>query len=774
MASFLDRKDRGHRSPVTPPFQPQQGRTYNQFPGQSPYHGQFQAAKQYQGRGRGRGATQRGKKHKFTGNYNTVCFYPAKFGVFTYLLLSNCRPQPRPQEDTGQRNQSQPAGDKPVTPLPRLPQVRLSQLDINKLAKIQLDLDSQTPFAAGAIKNHYHQWASMTSDPHILGTIRGFTFDFLCQPIQDHWPKQIVTDPDEVTVMLELLRDLEIKRVIEPISAPHPYGFLSNVFLRPKRSGGHRMILNLKELNTFVEYVHFKMDHLNTTLPLISPGCYFTSLDLADAYYSVPVARHHRKFMQFSFNGQFYQFTCLANGVSSAPRTFTKIMKVPLSTLRLTHGIIITAYLDDLLIIADSPAAVLQATDLAQEMLRSLGFTISVKKSVVRPCTSITFLGFDIDSVSMRVTIPAEKASEIQDSVQLTIQNPHMSVRQFAGVVGKLAATLPANRHGQLYLKHLEMAKARALQGSPLNYDVLMNITPCVLLELKWWHDNITLVHRPVNQSNPDLTIFTDASLLGWGCYIPVSQSKFGGRWGPEDLGYDINYLELKAILLSLQTCAKDHSAKHIQVRSDNTTAVVSINRQGSTHSSRCNNITRLIWRFAIDEQLWLSSAHCPGVLNVQADEASRNFNDNTEWTLRPQLFQNICDTFGTPSIDLFASRLNNQVPQYCAWQPDPGATVIDCFSVDWSNYELTYSFPPFSLVGRTLRKILQECQEAILVVPHWPSQPWFPLLTKYLHGQPLILPVNKRTLTLPHEPTRVHSLAGQLQLWACLVCNTT
>ena len=48
------------------------------------------------------------------------------------------------------------------------------------------------------------------------------------------------------------------KRII--VKSSHEEGeFISNIFLRPKKDGSFRMILNLKDLNTFVRFHHFKM-----------------------------------------------------------------------------------------------------------------------------------------------------------------------------------------------------------------------------------------------------------------------------------------------------------------------------------------------------------------------------------------------------------------------------------------------------------------------------------------------------------------------------------
>jgi len=59
------------------------------------------------------------------------------------------------------------------------------------------------------------------------------------------------------------------------------------------------------------------------------------SIELQDAYCTVPVAPEHQKYLKFSFNGILYQYTRLPNGLSSAPRIFTKMLK-PVDQFMLT------------------------------------------------------------------------------------------------------------------------------------------------------------------------------------------------------------------------------------------------------------------------------------------------------------------------------------------------------------------------------------------------------------------------------------------------------
>ena len=65
-----------------------------------------------------------------------------------------------------------------------------------------------------------------------------------------------------------------------------------------------------------------------------TPGCFMTSIDLKDAYYSVAMALEHKKCLKFVWRNQLYAFTCHPMGLTSSPRIFTKILKPVFATLR--------------------------------------------------------------------------------------------------------------------------------------------------------------------------------------------------------------------------------------------------------------------------------------------------------------------------------------------------------------------------------------------------------------------------------------------------------
>ena len=114
-------------------------------------------------------------------------------------------------------------------------------------------------------------------------------------------------------------------------------------------------------------YKHFKMDNFKTTLSMVRKDCVMSSIDLSNAYYSVPVAICDPTYLMLQFAGQLYKFVCLPNGLTSAPRLFTKILKPVFAALH-KQGHDIMGYLDDSILFEDTydecKAAVLRAVNL--------------------------------------------------------------------------------------------------------------------------------------------------------------------------------------------------------------------------------------------------------------------------------------------------------------------------------------------------------------------------------------------------------------------------
>ena len=379
------------------------------------------------------------------------------------------------------------------------------------------------------------------------------------------------------------------------------------------------------------------------------------------------------------------------------------------------------------------------------------------QKSVFEPTKTIQYLGVVINSETMKVHLTSERKSNLKAGCIRLLRKDQCSIRDLAQVIGMIVASFPAVKHGPLHYRQLDKEKSAALKGSKGDFDHVMHLSQAGCEELLWWSENVDNAENDIGQSDPDLVIHTDASLSGWGCHCNDVSS--GGQWSECEKEFHINYLELKAVLLALKSFQNRVAKQHVRVMIDNTTAVSCINKMGTSHSDACNDITQAIWSWCIQAEVWISAAHIPGILNTEADRESRRVNMDAEWKLNEALLKEACIKLQVlPDIDLFASRLNNQMSTYVAYKPDPGAVAIDAFSLSWRKLNF-YAFPPFSIIGRVAQKIQRDQASGILVVPDWPTQPWYPVVHHLACCPPVVLQGNHKLLLLPSNSQAVHPL---------------
>ena len=103
-------------------------------------------------------------------------------------------------------------------------------------------------FRVGSISNYIDNWNKITNNNIILDIVEGCHIEFDAEPIQ----------PDTCILMGEINKLLQKEVVIRTSACADQ--FLSTISTRPKQDNTVRLILNLKKLNTFVSFHHFKME----------------------------------------------------------------------------------------------------------------------------------------------------------------------------------------------------------------------------------------------------------------------------------------------------------------------------------------------------------------------------------------------------------------------------------------------------------------------------------------------------------------------------------
>lgn len=605
-------------------------------------------------------------------------------------------------------------------------------------------------------------WRKITHDKTIINIVKNCHIDFIDnkRPVRTFCRETQFSSAEKLIVWKEINKLLEMKVIKEVSHSKNE--FISPIFVVPKKNPGeYRMILNLKKLNEHIPYFHFKMDTFESALKLVKPGCYMASVDLKHAYYSIHIAEEDQIKLRFQFCGRLYQYCALPNGIAFAPRIFTKLMKPVYASLR-NDGFSNSGFIDDSLLLGDTVSECHHNVVETLSLMTNVGFIPHETKSVLVPTTQITFLGNNIDSVKMVVTLPSSKVETLINECITLYKKSTATIKSVARVLGLMVASFSAVEYGRLYYRKIETAKIEALRKAKGDFSQAMYITQDVRVDLLWWIENLKSQERVIDHGNPNVIITCDASLLGWAG--KCGDEEIGGRWSIQESLKHINVLEMLAASLSVRAFCRARKSLHVRVMSDNSCTVAYIQNMSGNKSVECNNIVHDLLVWCMNRRIWLSACHIPGLRNV-ADHGSRNFNDNVEWQLDTSIFEQIVRTWGRPEIDMFASRVNKQVSEFVSWKPDAEATHIDAFTCDWSQ-KFIYIFCPFSLIGRTLAKLRQDNGEAIMIVPLWPTQNWWSRFLELLIDIPLVIPVMKKTLFIQNTD-KVHPLVGKLHLVA-------
>ena len=388
----------------------------------------------------------------------------------------------------------------------------------------------------GRLKHFIKNWEKLTGDRSVLNVIRGWEIPFSQTPSQkkSQVPKQKGSQTgliaSEIQGMLE-------KGAIHQVS-PCQNQILSHIFLREKKEGTYRPIINLKQVNQFIPYQKFKMETLKNIKSLLIKDDYMVKIDLKDAYFTVPLSPKSRRFVRFSYLGNVYEFLCLMFGLGPAPRIFTKIMKVPISILRRLK-IRLIIYMDDMLLMAQTMTEILSARDTTLFLLEALGFVINYEKSNLIPAREMEFLGMMVNSTLMALFIPQKKMSELLALCRKTLKLQKLSLRKIAKLLMKLKATDSAFSWAPLQTRHLQQILVKGMRQG-LSYEDELPLTSEAFLELEWWLYNMeSLNGKPISVSPPDIIISTDAAKGlkgGWGA--ECQDSRTGGPWSQQESPY--------------------------------------------------------------------------------------------------------------------------------------------------------------------------------------------------------------------------------------------
>ena len=227
-------------------------------------------------------------------------------------------------------------------------------------------------------------------------------------------------------------------------------------------------------------------------------------------------------------------------------------------------------------------------------LINSLGLTINYEKSDLVPAQVFTFIGMEFLTRINIVRVPQTRQMKILETVRMFSQKTSVSARDFLSLLGQLNAAADLVMLGRLHLRPLQMFMRNQWKPQKLPYCHQIGMTTEILQHLKWWlQEDRYRQGIPLRIDPPSHTIFTDASLSGWGAHVEPEGLLFHGVWSEDQTRLHINVLEMKAIFLSLSLAVHKVKISTVLVSTDNTTVVAYIRviREGlvpQTSQRRC------------------------------------------------------------------------------------------------------------------------------------------------------------------------------------------
>jgi len=330
---------------------------------------------------------------------------------------------------------------------------------------------------------------------------------------------------EEKSLVLQPFLDNLVRNGIVSIVKRSMLKSLCPIGLAPKRDNKWRFIYDCRNLN--------KSSPFNTKTSFISARkiegflankTWTASVDLSNAYWTIPLSEDTAPFFGFKFQGNYYHWNRMPFGWNGAPAVFQKALTISLLDFPFKNRV--RHYFDDLLVAGDSYKETYLLFKRLISHLQSKGWKINEKKCE-KPSRFINYLGFKWDLIN-KVIKPSDKSLPLLNSL-----NPNLTELEIFGVLN-FYSFCSENLMIQIQIIRLKWQHLTFLQKTK------------ILEELK----NKLFRGRKIQKNfkfKKSKSIFIDAtkSSYGWVCGLKV-----GGSLKLKEI--DIASSELRAIYLSL------------------------------------------------------------------------------------------------------------------------------------------------------------------------------------------------------------------------------
>lgn len=250
------------------------------------------------------------------------------------------------------------------------------------------------------------------------------------------------------------------------------------------------------------------------------------SIDHKPGYHAFPFIEKARCFFGFELKGKYYQPAAGVFGWCILPEIY-HISHEALNSFASRHfGIPALTYLDDTFGSSmwspglDKEASAKWGVTILLWLNFLAGYTVSLKKSVIKPRTCLVWLGISIDSIACDFHIPEEKKSSFLQIITQARAQGRITIRQLERIAGKaISFMIAVGEAAVLYTRGLFNTLRLIRTGKTAQSSFSVKISQQLGRVLDMWVHFINLSDGApwMDTVHSTLRIETDASSRRWG-----------------------------------------------------------------------------------------------------------------------------------------------------------------------------------------------------------------------------------------------------------------
>jgi hypothetical protein len=404
---------------------------------------------------------------------------------------------------------------------------------------------------------------------------------------------------ENLDILREKIRiEIESNRVAGPFNEkPFPNFQGSPLGLVPKKSNeaiaDYRVIHHLSYPegtsindgipNEFKSVQYQNVEDAVSLMRIYGKNCGLFKLDIQNAYKIVPVHHLDWELLGFTIDNEYYFDKTLPMGLSFSCQLFEELSTAVHWICENKLGICssLVHLLDDFLGVGPDDLQ-LCYRDLRKIlfMFKDIGIPVKESKTVL-PCTSLIFLGIELDSNLMEKRLPEDKLEKIRYLINFHKSKKSITLQELQSIIGLLNFACSVVIPGRTFLRRLidlTLGLSQPFHHKRLNKEARADLSAWGLFLEQFNGKSLFLSDHWENSES--LRLYTDASNIGFGGYL--GNQYFSGVWPISWNNYHITIKELFPIVLAVLLWADQLANRCVIFYTDNDAVVHIINKQTS------------------------------------------------------------------------------------------------------------------------------------------------------------------------------------------------